>query len=281
MKVSAIIPTYNEEKYISKCLESLDQQSLKPTEVIVVDDGSTDKTLKVLPELRITNYELRILRQKHKGAGSSRNLGAKKARGDTLVFVDADMEFDKNFIKELIAPIIEKKTKGTFSKNEFVANWNNPWARSWNYCIGIKDKRIVPKNHPNNSPVFRAILKSEHKKVGGFDENRGYDDDWSLSEKLGYKATIAKGAKYFHHNPETLNEFFYQARWRGIRKYKLNYIGKLFTLLKTILLSLSFLGPLHTAIKYQYLKSFVAKFIYDIGIATGIASNILTGKSHK
>ena len=75
--ISVIIPTYNEESVILECLNSLSKQSLRNFEIIVVDDGSTDKTLQVLSDLRSKIYDLRILRQEHKGAGAGKKLGSK------------------------------------------------------------------------------------------------------------------------------------------------------------------------------------------------------------
>ena len=238
MTISVVIPTYNEAKYISNCLASLQGQTLKPKEIIVVDDGSTDDTLEIILNLKSKILNLKILQQKHLGAGSARNLGAKTAVGNILVFIDADMEFDPDFIKNLVAPIVAGRTKGTFSKHEFVKNWDNPWARSWSYCLGLKDNRLIPTNYPDTAPVFRALLKSEFDRIGGFDENRGYDDDWSLSERLGYQATVAPGAVYYHYNPDSWLEIFRQARWRASRQYKVGLIGKLGFFLNTILLVL-------------------------------------------
>src|SRR3990167_11506106 len=119
MKVSVIIPTFNEEKDIVECLESLKNQTLKALEIIVIDDGSTDNTLRVLSEFPISNFQFQIIKQNHKSPGQARNLGAKNAKGEILVFVDADMTFDKKFIQMLIKPIISGKAIGTFSKDEF------------------------------------------------------------------------------------------------------------------------------------------------------------------
>jgi len=132
MKISVIIPTYNEAQHIKSCTTSLLNQSQPLHEIIIVDDGSTDSTLKVLLSLKNENKKLKIYRQKHLGPGSSRNFGVKKSAGDILVFVDADMEFDKDFLKHLTKPIKEHQSKGTFSKLEYVKNWSNPWAKAWN-----------------------------------------------------------------------------------------------------------------------------------------------------
>ena len=92
MKVTVIIPTYNEEKVIEACLESLSKQTLKDAEIIVVDDGSTDETINILQKVR-KSRGVKIFKQKHKGPGAARNLGVRRAKGEVLVFVDADMTF--------------------------------------------------------------------------------------------------------------------------------------------------------------------------------------------
>ena len=230
-KLSVIIPVYNEAKHIGNCLSSLQGQTLKPKEIIVIDDSSTDDTKDVILNLKPQTLNLKVFQQKHLGAGSARNLGAQKATGEILVFIDADMEFDPDFLKDLTRPIQLSRTKGTFSKNELVKNWANPWAKAFSFCLGLKDNHLIPKDHPPTSPVFRAILKSEFDRVGGFDTSRGYDDDWSLSERVGYQA-IATKAVYYHFNPETLSEIFHQARWRATRKYKLGLLGKIAAVFK-------------------------------------------------
>ena len=125
--ISVIMPAFNEEKSIGECLKSLKNQSYKPIEIIVVDDGSHDNTLKIISNLKSQTSNLKLLRQNHLGPGPARNLGASNSKGEILVFVDADMTFDKKFIKDLVKPIVEGKTIGTFSKNEMVKNKDNIW----------------------------------------------------------------------------------------------------------------------------------------------------------
>lgn len=211
--ISAVIPNYNEEKYIRDCLLSLLENRSIDFEIIVVDDGSTDQT----PHIVQTEFpqEVKFLQQDHQGPGAARNLGAKNARGQILVFVDADMTFDKNFLKELTRPIREGWAIGTFSKEEYVSNPANFWSRWWNINASLPFHRRLSENHPNEQEVFRAILKSEFDKVGGFTQGLGWDDDHTLSRKLGIKAKVAEGAIYYHKNPSSLAEVFKQARWMG------------------------------------------------------------------
>lgn len=295
MKVSVIIPTYNEEGVILECLESLSKQTYEDFEVIVVDDGSTDDSLRIVrnSKFQARSAKLRlfpnskIFSQKHKGPGAARNLGAKHAKGEILVFVDADMTFDHDFIKKLVEPIIKGKTRGTFSKEEYVSNWDNVWARCWNINQNWPDKKRHPNDYPNSDKVFRAILKSEFEKAGGYSPG-GYTDDYSLSDKLGYKSIAASGAKFYHKNPSSLSEAFRQAIWVGKRPYKLGYIGYFVGLIRasfpvSIIVGLykSFSLKGQALLTFYLLPFTLFKIIYDFGIFIGILSYMFSGRGFK
>lgn len=278
MKVSVVIPVYNEEEVIRACLRSLAKQSHRDFEIIVVDDGSTDSTFRKLQNSKTP--KLQAFRQEHKGAGSARNLGAKRARGEILVFVDADMTFDKDFIRKLVNPILEKKVIGTFSKEEYLANKNNIWARCWNINRGFSPDQMHSINYPETQKVFRAILKEEFEKVRGFDEKVGYTDDWSLSEKLGVEAVSVTGAIFYHHNPETLKEVFIQSKWMAKRKYKFGVLGYLFALIR-VSLPVSVVSGLLVSITYYLVPFVVFKIVSDFGQFIGILEYVLSGKVSK
>jgi glycosyltransferase involved in cell wall biosynthesis len=273
MKTSIIIPTYNEASVIGECLKSLSGQSYRDFEVIVVDDGSTDNTWKILSEIRNSKFEIRKLHGTHTGAGSARNFGAKHAKGGILVFVDADMTFDKNFLSDLIKPIEEGKSKGTFSKNEYVSNWSNAWARCWNINEGWEEKKRHPKSYPDHQSVFRAILRSEFDKVGGFTPG-GYDDDWSLSKKLGYEAVAVPGAVFYHKNPLSLAEIYKHAKWVSKRTYKFGIIGYLVALVRSSFPVSLCVGLYKSFVNFN-LQFTVFKVIYDFGIFVGIGEILI------
>lgn len=279
MNISVIIPTYNEEGVIIDCLTSLDKQSINNFEVIIVDDGSTDDTLKLISDFKLQKYNLTLLQQKHKGPGAARNYGAKHSEGKILVFIDSDMTFDTHFLARLIKPIQELGVKGTFSKKEFVSNWENKWAQCWNINEGWEKGMRHPKIYPDEQKVFRAILASEFEKVGGFTPG-GYNDDWSLYEKLGYMAKNAPGAKFYHKNPSSLFEIFRHAMWVGKRKYKLGYFGYLVALGRSSL-PFSFLLGLIKSIKNFNPYFLIFKITYDLGIFLGILVYLVSGKASK
>lgn len=269
--ISVVIAVFNEEKYIGNCLSSLMKQEYKPLQIIIVDDGSTDKTKEIIKN-KVSVFEL-----KHQGTALARNFGVSKAKGQIIVFLDADMEFPHNFISKLIAPIQENKAKGTFSKLEYVKNWDNPLSRCWNR----NNSPPLPDTLRVRSDIkygddFRAILKSEFIKVNGFD-NTGYTDTWTLSKKLGYKPINAEGALYYHNNPETYKEVFASAQWIGKRKYKIGKLGEAFVIFKSFFL-LSFLKGCLKAIKYSDWQFVPFQMIYDLGITFGILQKIITKK---
>lgn len=204
-KVSIIIPYYNEERYIKRCIDSLLNQTYNNFEIILIDDSSTDDTISIIQ--RYNDKRIRLFEHPHVGSpGILRNHGAKMSTGKILLFLDADMQFNIDFIKELIQPILDSNGKiyGTFHGSEKVANLDNIWARCWSI-----DRMPNP---PDESGIFRAILKSKFIESGGFNTKLGYFDD-DLS-KIG-KAKIARKAILSHNNPETLNEVFWHCVWVG------------------------------------------------------------------
>lgn len=96
--VSVIIAAYNCDKYINQCIDSLLNQSFKNFEIIVVDDGSTDRTYSILNEYKTKNKNLYIYRQKNKYAGVARNNGLSRAKGEYVLFLDADDFFEPNML---------------------------------------------------------------------------------------------------------------------------------------------------------------------------------------
>lgn len=279
MKVSVIISTYNEKDSILECLGSLENQSLKDFEVIVVDDGSIDNTLSLLNNYKSTSYKFSYYVQNHLGTGAARNFASNKSKGEIIVFVDADMTFDSKYLEKLIEPIKKGEARGTFSKEEYVSNWDNVWARCWNINEGWEAKKRHPKNYPDKQEVFRAILKKDFDSVGGFTPG-GYNDDWSLYKKLGFKALNAKGAVLYHKNPSSLREVFNHAKWVGKRPYKLGFIGKIYTLWKSLFPFSTIIGFYKYIIKGEPLFV-IFKIVYDFGIFCGITEAILTGNYAK
>lgn len=274
-KVSIIVAAYNEELRIGECLSSLTKQDYGSYEIIFTDDGSFDDTVSIAKK-----FPVKVIKNNHLGTAKSRNKAASLATGEILVFLDADMTFEPNFLSKLVLPINNGVSKGTFSKLEYVKNWNNPIARLWNWVNNpeLPDKYRVSQKS-NSGDDFRAILASEFHKVGGFDDT-GYTDTWSLAKKLRYKPVNAKGAIYYHYNPETYEEVLHQSAWIGRRTYKYGILGDLIAFARANLVSSVLKGAL-LMVKKKEVRAIPFHLHYDTGIMTGILSRIFSGKRSK
>ena len=94
--ISVVIPVYNVEKYLDKCLMSVCGQSYKDLQIILVNDGSTDNSLSICERFARSDSRIEVCSQENMGISSARNLGMKKAKGDYLTFVDADDHIDED-----------------------------------------------------------------------------------------------------------------------------------------------------------------------------------------
>ena len=104
-KVSIIIPVYNEEKHIKKCLEEIIKQTYKKIEIIVLNDGSTDETMTILDNYFCNDKKIKIINKDNTGVSDTRNLGIEKASGDYILFLDSDDFLEKNAIENMMNKI--------------------------------------------------------------------------------------------------------------------------------------------------------------------------------
>ncbi|MBN1498119.1 MAG: glycosyltransferase [Spirochaetes bacterium] len=100
IKVSVIIPVYNAGKHLPQCLNSLIEQSLREIEILCINDGSSDNSLKILREYALKDPRITVLEQSNHGAGTARNAGLSKARGKYLSFLDSDDYFKPTMLEE-------------------------------------------------------------------------------------------------------------------------------------------------------------------------------------
>ncbi|MFP7470623.1 glycosyltransferase family A protein [Niallia taxi] len=100
--ISIIIPVYNVEAYITRCLDSLKNQTYKHIEIVVINDGSTDNSLSIVEEIGKTENRIRIYNKENGGQASARNLGISIARGEYFMFVDSDDYLDNNAVQACV-----------------------------------------------------------------------------------------------------------------------------------------------------------------------------------
>ena len=138
IKVSVIIPIYNAEKHLKKCLETLINQTLKDIEIVCIDDGSTDNSLQILRDFSNTDNRIKILKQQHECAGSARNNGLSVAQGKYLSFLDSDDFFELSMLEDLYNCAEKYNTDIVICKSLL---FENGWIRDND---DIQDK-LLPK----------------------------------------------------------------------------------------------------------------------------------------
>lgn len=98
--VSIIVPIYNAEQYISKCIESILAQTYRDFELILVDDGSTDMCGKICDEYAKQDSRVHVIHQENKGVSAARNAGISLAKGEYIMFVDSDDFITENMLEK-------------------------------------------------------------------------------------------------------------------------------------------------------------------------------------
>ena len=106
-KVSVIVPIYNSEEYLPRCIASILGQTYKKLEIILVDDGSKDDSLKVCNEYAERDHRIKVIHQENRGVSAARNQGLDNMSGDCFTFVDSDDELYQNAVEFLVREMIE------------------------------------------------------------------------------------------------------------------------------------------------------------------------------
>ncbi|EUJ39406.1 bifunctional glycosyltransferase/CDP-glycerol:glycerophosphate glycerophosphotransferase [Brochothrix campestris] len=167
MKVSVIIPCFNVEYYVGQMIESLRAQQLKDVEFIVVDDGSTDRTLQLIKELTENDSRFKVIEQDNYGVSIARNTGLQVATGDYLMFVDADDLVANNAIEQLYQEALMTEAEIVYGK---IVRFNS--RGEW-YAQSHIEKNIYSgkyKNIMQHPELFYSIgpcAKLYSKKVIG------------------------------------------------------------------------------------------------------------------
>ena len=177
MTVSIIIPTYNGSNKICNILHSLEKQTVKPDEIIVVVDGSTDNTMEVLTKTVFNLPQLKIIEQSNKGRVAVRNRGASEAGGEILIFLDDDMIAYPNLVEEHINFHTHHAASvcvGILIPNDTITETDygryRVWLNDqWNKQIDLTED-IVLLEYPYICAANFSLHKTQFINIGCFDE---------------------------------------------------------------------------------------------------------------
>ncbi len=216
--ISIILPTHNEERCISETLKSvLDARYPKTKEIIVVNDGSTDKTEKIVREISEKNKEVKLINVTHAGKANAINQGTKIAKNEILIVLDADSRVDENALLQIVEPFSDEKVgavsgiiKTIDEKNILVwfQDFEYVLSSAWRYlCNNLNATYILPG--------FAAIRKNALLAVGGFSADT-FSEDFEIGlrlKKAGFKLDMSNAIIYTK-VPTTLKDLMRQRmRW--------------------------------------------------------------------
>lgn len=205
-KVSLIVPIYNTQKYLKKCINSLINQTLKDIEIILINDGSTDNSEKIIKEFK--DKRIKYISKENEGIGKTRNLGIEKSTGEYLAFVDSDDYLNEHFCEYMY----EKATKDNCDL--VICDFFE--SREKLYSIKFKDfKNTNLKKNPelinnvNLGPCNKLYKKDLFiNKDNRFEENLKYEDAPFVVKMLLAAKNIGKVNDYLtyyviHDNSQT------------------------------------------------------------------------------
>lgn len=167
--VSVVVTTRNSKQHITVCLTSIQKQIYKNTEIIVVDNNSSDETKKIA-----LCYTKKVFNHGQERS-SQRNFGARQSKGEYLLFIDSDMYLDKKVIEESVNVMQKKPSLVALYIPEIIFG-----------STLLSTIRNFERSFYNQTPIdaVRFVRKHVFEKIGGFDENLYAAEDWDITKRL-------------------------------------------------------------------------------------------------
>lgn len=216
MNISICITTFNEEGNIGTLIDSLLNQTKKPTEIVIVDGGSKDKTVDIIRHYQKKDSKIKLLVEKCSRA-KGRNIGIEIAKSEIIAITDAGCIAHPDWLEEITGPFVHEEVD--ISAGFYKMIGENPMQKAMSVFLGV-----MPRNFGINflpSTRSMAFRKTAWEEVGGFPEGRGNsaeDTDFNYKAvKLGMKYARVKNAIVEWGMPRTIREFRFKiqeyAKW--------------------------------------------------------------------
>ena len=199
--ISTIVPVYNAEKYIDRCITSIIQQTYKNLDIILINDGSKDKSLEICNKYKKIDKRVRVFNKNNSGVSDTRNFGIEQAKGDYITFIDSDDYIDNDYIKNLVE---------NFESNSYVRIAN----------LNYSEEKVIENKEYNIDDFVKKALEGkylfcvwgslfEKKMVVEFDKNTYYMEDsiflMEYLKKCNKVKMIVSSAKYHYiNNPNSI-----------------------------------------------------------------------------
>jgi len=214
MKVTLAVSTYNSAATIVPCVESLLATDYPDKEIIIIDDGSTDRTLELLQE-----YPVKVIPQNHQGVSAGRDLALRNALGEFILYTDSDCEVDRMWVREMLAPFDNSDIGAVTGRTVFRTDAR---CTSWIRSLDIEERYARRKTYTElangtNCAFPRKLLL----KTGGFDPRWFHAEDTEVSYRV-----LQQGLRIYYqpsavvrHVPEGSWRAYLRKRYRGTRAH--------------------------------------------------------------
>lgn len=203
-KISVIIPVYNTEKYIEKCLKSLDDQTMKDFEVVIVNDGSKDESERAIKNyMRRTRMNIKYLKKENGGLASARNYGVERASGKYISFLDSDDYLDKDtfyLLEQYIdkdIDLIKFKMKTVNEKEEVLEKLDGP---VFDVCKGEEGYKKLCTTDKYMDPACIYLYRREFFVENNFKYKLRYHEDFGLTSLIIVQAKTFVSTDIFGYN---------------------------------------------------------------------------------
>ena len=210
IKISVIIPAYNAEATIKKCIDSILNQTYKNFEIIIINDGSKDNTYKILKEYENKEEKVKVINNENRGVSFSRNCGVESATGDYITFVDSDDYLDSNCFEKIIKKMPRDIDVLRYNfKIDGIRKYNNNLFNLRNKIIEINEqtkmdlyRHFLTFNEPIPNFVMVLLIKTELAKKVSFIEKL------TMMEDVHYYLQLFQKAKKIYFLDEKLYNYY-------------------------------------------------------------------------
>lgn len=231
-KVSVVVPVYNVEKYLKRCVESILAQTLKDIEIILVDDGSKDKSGKICDEYVQIDNRIKVIHKKNGGLSSARNAGLEIAQGEYVGFVDSDDDIANNMYQRMYETMEKEKVDFVMADYMRIPEDGKSFLKTLDIDGGRYNKDAIRKK------IFPQLIMGENLEYGPllsvwhclyrtaflrkhnlkFDEEVRWSEDNIFSSFVGYYADSfyylkGEGLYHYYSNPGTITTTYRPGAW--------------------------------------------------------------------
>lgn len=223
-KVSVIVPVYNVEKYLERCILSIINQTYKNIEIILVDDGSKDSSGEICDNFAEKDTRIKVIHRVNGGVSDARNAGLDNATGEFIYFIDSDDYIHKDLIKDNLEKLIEKDAD-IICFNRYIVNNNEVLKRVniYNKSMGTYDViEGIWKKKLSNSVCDKICRRKLWNNIR-FLKGTEFEDLYATSNILAcVQNIICNDNAYYFYNVENNSSIMHTM---GVRRYYLEFIG--------------------------------------------------------